>query len=287
MSLVFFWDPRIPTSVQPRLTRGEVKAVYDADDVRHLGSGAGGDSWLIERQGHCSVVKIPTSDYRLSWVAREIEGLKRGACERLVQVESVEQVTFSIGARVVITFEYINGQIVDQAIAQQRWPASSDVAEFLRGALEGLAVLHARNTVHRDIKPANIALRQSMWSEPVILDLGLARLLDEKSITRYPAALGTEEFMAPEIIEGARAQPSADLWSLGVVAHILLSHEHPFYDGYADRLNQWEALDRISRGPRPLPTEIPTFLERHVGRWLSPDPERRGSAAESLAEYPT
>jgi hypothetical protein len=89
MTLVFYWNPSAPTSRKAALTRGEVKAVFDADRVRHLASAAGGDTWWIERKGKQSVVKVPTSDYKLSWVDREVEGLKRGACDNLVRVESV------------------------------------------------------------------------------------------------------------------------------------------------------------------------------------------------------
>lgn len=283
MTLVFYWDPVAPTSRKATLTRGQVKAVFDADRVRHLASAAGGDTWWIERHGKESVVKIPTSDYKLSWVAREIEGLKRGACDNVVRVEGVEQVTFSIGKRVVITFEYVEGLVIDEAIRTDQWPSSAQVREFLRGVLSGLVVLHGGETVHRDMKPANLLLRSGDWSRPVILDLGLARILDENGITRYPAAVGTEEFVAPEVIEGARAQKAADLWSFGVLVYILLTHDHPFYGGYDDRVNDVEALERIDAGPPDLGIDIPSDLCGLVSRWLAADPNERGTAVEGVA----
>lgn len=268
---------------QGHTARGEVKAVFDADRVRHLASAAGGDTWWIERHGRQSVVKIPTSDYKLSWVVREIEGLKRGACDNLVRVESGEQVTFHIGKRVVITFEYIDDLVIDEAIRTDRWPSPDQVRKLVRGVLTGLAVLHGRETVHRDVKPANLALRDGDWSRPVILDLGLARLLDEKGITKYPAAVGTEEFMAPEVIQGARAQKGTDLWSLGIVTYILLTHDHPFYGGYDDRVNDVEALERIEAGPPELGDDIASDLRSLVSRWLAVDPDERGTAFEAIA----
>lgn len=283
MTLVFYWNPAAPTSRKATLTRGEVKAVFDADRVRHLASAAGGDTWWIERRGKQSVVKIPTSDYKLSWVDREVEGLKRGACDNLVRVESVEQVAFSVGKRVVITFEYIDGLVIDEAIRTDRWPSPDQVRELLRGVLSGLAVLHGRETVHRDVKPANLALRDGDWTRPVILDLGLARLLDEKGITKYPVALGTEEFMAPEIIQGARARKGTDLWSLGIVTYILLTHDHPFYGGYDDRVNEVEALERIEIGHPQLGDDLPSDLRSLIPRWLAVDPDDRGTALEAMA----
>jgi serine/threonine protein kinase len=283
MTQVFYWDPAAPTSGNARLTRGEVKAVFDADDVRHLASAGGGDTWWIQRRGRQSVVKIPTADYKLSWVDREVEGLKRGACDNLVRLESVEGVTFSIGKRTVITFEYIDGLVVDEAIRTGRWPTLDEVRGLLRGVLSGLAVLHGRDAVHRDVKPANLALRDGDWFRPVILDLGLTRLLDTKGITKYPIALGTAEFMAPEVIEGARAERGADLWSLGIVAFILLAHDHPFYGGYDDRVNDVEALERIAAGPPELGADTPPDLRSLIRRWLAVDPGDRGTAIDAIA----
>jgi serine/threonine protein kinase len=282
MTLVFYWDPAATTSRKATLTRDEVKTVFDADRVRHLASGAGGDTWLIERRGKRSVVKIPTSNYQPSWIEREIKGLVRGACDSLVRVKGVELVSFKIGQRVVITFEYIEGVVLDVAIRTDAWPSHNEVRELLRGVLSGLAVLHGREAVHRDLKPANLALRDGDWARPVILDLGLARLLDEKGITKYPVALGTEEFMAPEVIQGARAQKGSDLWSLGIITYILLVRDHPFYGGYDDRVNEVEALARIDAGPPELGVNIPSDLRSLISRWLAIDLDDRGTAVEAI-----
>jgi serine/threonine-protein kinase len=216
-------------------------------------------------------------------VAREIEGLKRGACDNLVRVESVEQVTFSLGKRVVMTFEYIDGLVIDEAIRTDRWPSPDQVRELLRGVLSGLAVLHGGETVHRDMKLANLVLQDGDWRRPVILDLGLARLLDDKGITKYPVALGTEEFMAPEVIQGARAQKATDLWSLGIIAYILLTHVHPFHGDYDDRVNDVEALERIVAGPAHMGADVPSDLTSLIGRWLTVDPDHRGTALDAIA----
>jgi serine/threonine protein kinase len=151
---------------------------------------------------------------------------------------------------------------------------------FLSGTLSGLEVLHQHEAVHRDVKPPNIALRDGLWTEPVLLDLGLARLLDEQPITRYPVALGTPAFMAPEVIQGSRAGKPADVWSLGVVAHILATGRHPFYGGYADRLDETEALERLVKGPEAM-TSVPPDIETLILRMLSFEANQRSSAQDA------
>ena len=183
----------------------------------------------------------------------------------------------------MITFEYIHGMVLDEAIRTACWPSTDEVRKLVRGVLSGLSVLHGHETVHRDIKPANLALRDGDWARPVILDLGLARLLDEKGITRYPVALGTEEFMAPEIIRGARAQKETDLWSLGVVTYILLTRSHPFYGPYDERVDEMEALERISAGYAPLDSRVPTDLQDVTRRSLAANADDRGTALDLLS----
>ena len=280
--LVFYFEPSRHKPLRPRLSVGEVKGIFLADEVRHLGTGAGGDTWLIRRSGTDLAVKMFTrDDYQLSWVDREIRGLQRGASRHVVRVERVEQVRFSIGNKVIIYFEYIDGAMLDSVIREGHWPTIAEVESFARGVLDGLSVLHANDVVHRDIKPANIALRDAAWDSRVILDLGLARLLDETSITPYPQPVGTPSFMAPEVIRGGRAKRESDLWSLGVILYVLLSRRHPFYGRYADRFDDHEALAAIARGPSPLPISVPARLAALVERLLSPAPSGRGTAASA------
>jgi len=162
--LVFYFDPSRHKPLKPRLSVGEVKGIFHADDVRHLGTGAGGETWLIKRTGTDLAVKMFTRDnYQLSGVDREIRGLQRGASRHVVRVERVEQARFSIENRIVIYFEFIDGPMLDATIRVAQWPTVAEVESFACGVLDGLRVLHANDVVHRDVKPANIALRAAAW----------------------------------------------------------------------------------------------------------------------------
>jgi serine/threonine protein kinase len=97
-------------------------------------------------------------------------------------------------------------------------PDDYQLRAFLHGVANGLEVLHSNQIIHRDIKPDNIILRGGDWARPVIIDLGLSRLLDLTSMTVYPWAAGTWPYMAPEQLRGERAIDRTDVWALGVVA---------------------------------------------------------------------
>jgi serine/threonine protein kinase len=149
--------------------------------------------------------------------------------------------------------------------------------------LRGLVALHDREVVHRDVKPENLALRGGDWAQPVLLDLGLGRLLDSSTLTAYPAMVGTAPYMAPEIIEGRAARKGSDLWSLGVVTHLLLARQHPFYSDPAEVLDADEAYDRLIAGSPALPAGTPVLSDL-VSRLLAATSYSRGSAARALRD---
>ncbi len=89
--------------------------------------------------------------------------------------------------------------------------------------------LHNKNIVHRDIKPENILFETSEHSSTVkLIDFGLSRhhdpLVDGPYMTNR---VGTPYYMSPDVLRG-KYDRSCDLWSVGVVAYILLTGYPPF-----------------------------------------------------------
>ncbi len=74
-----------------------------------------------------------------------------------------------------------------------------EVREILRigmQAAKGFATAHAQGIVHRDIKPANIFLDQNV-ERVQLMDFGLARAVDDASLTRSGTLAGTPQYMSP------------------------------------------------------------------------------------------
>lgn len=94
--------------------------------------------------------------------------------------------------------------------------------EILRIGLQtaaGLAAAHEQGVIHRDVKPANILME--MGIERVLLtDFGLARTVDEASLTHTGVVAGTPHYMSPEQANGEVADHRTDLFSLGAVLYI-------------------------------------------------------------------
>ncbi len=159
-------------------------------------------------------------------------------------------------------------------------PAQAAVVwEHLRQVARGLAALADRDLVHRDLKPENVLL---FAGRPRIADLGLAKGGSLETLTATGMLVGTPAFMSPEQARGERLTPASDLYSLGVMFHILLEGTPPGTGG--------SPLDRIrSRAAATLPglasarRHLPTATVDAVASLLAPRPEDRPADARAFA----
>lgn len=108
---------------------------------------------------------------------------------------------------------------------------------ILKQILEGLKFLHSSNIMHRDIKPENILFDQKTSLDEgdgskglKLVDYGLATFQHEKNIIFTKC--GTPGFVAPEVINYDEKEPiyslNVDIFSVGVILHILLVGEQSF-----------------------------------------------------------
>mmetsp|Transcript_16967 Transcript_16967/g.30538 ORF Transcript_16967/g.30538 Transcript_16967/m.30538 type:complete len:310 (+) Transcript_16967:287-1216(+) len=93
--------------------------------------------------------------------------------------------------------------------------------------LKGISICHQNNCVHRDLKLDNVLLaREDDLLSMKIADFGLACDLDKE---RLQKRCGSAGYIAPEIIAGAEQSPKVDIFSAGVILHILLAGVAPFH----------------------------------------------------------
>jgi serine/threonine-protein kinase len=146
----------------------------------------------------------------------------------------------------------------------------------------GLAAAHAQGLVHRDIKPANILLEQGI-ERVAISDFGLARAIDDASLTRSGVLAGTPAYMSPEQARGETVDHRADLFSLGSVMYAMCTGRPPFRAE-----STMAVLKRICEDePTPLcelTAEVPPWLARIVGRLHAKSPADRFGDAAGVAD---
>jgi len=154
---------------------------------------------------------------------------------------------------------------------------------ILAQILSALAYMHSRGIVHHDIKPENVIV-DYLSNKVKLTDFGSAR--EVKSMT--PSVAGTINYMAPEIIRNMRGaentcNSSVDIWSIGVVAYMMLCGVNPFENNSKACQN---IMNRIISGsfdfPSPQWDSIPKHCKDFIKLCLVVDPKQRATAAELL-----
>ncbi len=145
--------------------------------------------------------------------------------------------------------------------------------QALVGALPPLDAAHAHGFVHRDIKPENIFVSVNGTK---LIDFGISSSADFQTLTMTGSILGTPHYTAPEQAKDAkRADPAADIWSIGVIAFEIWSGERPF-DGDGPGI----VLSKICTAPIPeLPADVPELIRYAIRSCLNRDASARPSAA--------
>lgn len=143
----------------------------------------------------------------------------------------------------------------------------------------GLAAAHAQGLVHRDIKPANILLEQGV-ERVTITDFGLARAVDDATITQSGMIAGTPQYMSPEQARGESVEQRSDLFSLGSVLYAICTGRPPFRAestyGVIRRI-----IDDEPTSIREINPEVPEWLCSIISRLMA---KRVGDRFASAAE---
>ncbi|TWU04055.1 serine/threonine protein kinase [Neorhodopirellula pilleata] len=182
---------------------------------------------------------------------------------------------------------YLVMPVVEGKSLQQRVESDGplSVIETVRIAMqvaEGLAAAHSQGLVHRDIKPANILLENGV-ERVQITDFGLARAVDDASMTRSGVIAGTPQYMSPEQAHGDEIDHRSDLFSLGSLMYFMLTGHSPFRAettmGVLNRIGNDEP-----RRLQAIKPEIPVWLSGIVTKLLSKSPADRFETAQEVAE---
>jgi tRNA A-37 threonylcarbamoyl transferase component Bud32 len=239
--------------------------------------------------GYTVVAEVSRGAMGSVYRARDPDG-KEVALKRLIDV--AQSARFEIEARLLLqlshprvvkvldhfqdeTGQYVVMELVtgtDLAyILGERGDPGLPVEEAVRYTLEAceaLRYVHAEHIVHRDVKPANLIAGAD---GVVLVDFGIARELEDiatgtGSGTR---AIGTPQYMAPEVLVGEAVSPRSDVYSTAATLWTLLLGKPPMY-----------------HDSTPLAASVPGVseeLEHSIRAGLELQPERRLASIDALA----
>ena len=182
-----------------------------------------------------------------------------------------------------LVMQWISGDSLEHRLRRDGPLPVRDIVRIAHQVAEGLAAAHDRGLVHRDIKPGNILLEKNV-DRVLITDFGLARTVDDATLTCTGMIAGTPAYMSPEQARGDLVGPSSDLFSLGSVMHAMCTGESPFTaDSTVAILRR--VSDDQSKNIRQLNPDIPTWLVTLISRLHEKDPLRRPRGTRQVADW--
>ncbi len=195
---------------------------------------------------------------------------------------------FAVGVEQSINYyamQLIQGRCLrDIVLDKSQWPIpDKTVAKWGLQAAEALAHAHERNVVHRDIKPSNLILGEDgrIW----LTDFGLAKRLDDVTLSLCGALVGTPRYMSPEQASAMRrpVDHRTDIYSLGATLYELVTGR-PLFESESPHVVISQILSVEPKPPREFAPKISRDLETIILKCLCKDASRRYQTARELAD---
>jgi len=129
------------------------------------------------------------------------------------------------GNQLLMVMEFVEGRTVGQYLEQGPVPVANAAGICLE-VLGALDYAHSRGIVHRDIKPSNIMI--TTQGQVKLMDFGIARVMNDPSLTQTHQTTGSLYYMSPEQINGAALDGRSDLYSLAISLYEMVTGKRPF-----------------------------------------------------------
>jgi len=171
------------------------------------------------------------------------------------------------------------GELYDKIVDGGEY-SEEEAKVILLQILSAVEYLHVQGIAHRDLKPENILCvekkqdgKRPRWERIKIADFGLSKMFTSEELT---SQVGSPTYVAPEVLtsEHKPYDKAVDMWSVGVIAYVLLTGCFPFYDeerNYAELYKKIIAVDYVFPEKPKLSQDAKNF----IGKLLVRDPEKR------------
>lgn len=244
--------------------------------VMLLGEGAHGEVYKALWRGSLEVAVKRWKTIR--WDEKTMQSFVREA--QLLSEIRHPNVVLLIGIsieppNIAIITEYLgNGSLFDTIHESKRIPVGEwrVIISILLDVARGMVFLHHSHQppiLHRDLKSHNILLTENFRAK--IADLSISKkLVANHTMSR----VGTPHWMSPEVLREERYSEKADVWSFGVVAWELVTHQVPYDDATPLHIVSLVAY----QGYRlQLPLNTPAPLKALIETCFLTDPSSRPS----------
>mmetsp|Transcript_4082 Transcript_4082/g.12262 ORF Transcript_4082/g.12262 Transcript_4082/m.12262 type:complete len:463 (+) Transcript_4082:784-2172(+) len=200
-----------------------------------IGSGASGKVYRAQSKvlpGEFAAVKIidkSSRDYSERKVCREVYCFhiiqRAGGHENVVEVYEVDEDR----QNVYIVMELLEGDHLLNRVSVAGTYRENNAVAIVSHVLEALAFVHSLNIIHRDVKAENFVFADKDPSSPIkLIDFGISHYSHEYGCVRGTELIGSALYVAPEMWRREEYGQEVDMFSLGILVHILMTGSPPF-----------------------------------------------------------
>ena len=254
--------------------------------VRPVGAGGMGDVWAAHDMVLGRDVAIKAQELRADGDHAGLERFQREAQSAAVLQHPNVVTIFDSGAEggtAFLVMELLPGPNIEAHLAERGPLPEQEVIALTKGIAAGLAAAHAAGVVHRDIKPANLMFDARGTLK--IVDFGIAHLAQTAAtrLTATNTVIGSASYLAPEQVQGRRADERSDLYALGCVMTTMLTGRPPF-----EGEHPWAVMHQHVSVPPPRIGDrrpgVRPAVEALVAEMLSKRPQDRPRSALAVLD---
>ena len=257
------------------------KRVGDYQILNELGSGGMGRVYKVRNvlSDRIEAMKIllPNLAGREDIAARFLREIKLMANLNHPNIAAL-RTAFTADNQLVMIMEYVEG--TDLAARLEHGPIPPpDAVNYIQQVLSALSYAHQQHVIHRDIKPSNMMLTPQGVVK--LMDFGIARAGEERSITMTGTTLGSLGYMSPEQVKGEPTDARSDLYSVGVSLYEMVTGQRPF-QASSDYSIMAAHVKEVPKPPVELHPGLPAAMNEIIIMSIAKDPAQRFQTADAF-----
>ena len=213
----------------PALSSDEVFIVLGGSFANVGALGAGGQGTVFTAThvatGEPAALKIYHANQVEERAQREIDAMKRIQGDTLVSLIDSGHVKIRGHDCVYVATKFIEGETLVDIVDGKNLDVPQ-VAQCACDILRAIELLWGEHIVHRDINPKNIMITRE--GRAILIDLGVARHLDLRTLTLLGCTCGTMGYLSPEQARAVKQLSyRSDIFALGITLQECLLGRHP------------------------------------------------------------
>ncbi len=263
------------------MTEEANKRIGDYQILDELGSGGMGRVWrvrnVITDRIEAMKVLLPDLAGRQELAARFQREIKLMASLNHPNIAAL-RTAFTADNQLYMVMEYVEG--TNLADRLEKGPiAVGDAVNYISQVLSAVSYAHQQHIIHRDIKPANMMLTPQGVIK--LMDFGIARGGEERSLTMTGTTMGSLSYMSPEQVKGEATDARSDLYSVGVSLYEFVTGQRPF-TATSDYSIMAAHVKEAPKPPVELHPGLPAALNEIILMAIAKDPAQRFQTADAF-----